>query len=61
MNEDIASYIPKIVRYLEEGSLKPMEYQVVGGVGFESVAEAEKMLGEGKGGGKKLIVRLQDE
>jgi hypothetical protein len=61
INEDTASYIPKLVAYIDRGELKPNDYEVVGKTGFDSVAEAIKIQGEGKGAGSKYLVRIQDE
>jgi hypothetical protein len=56
---DIASYIPYLESYLEEGSIKPLGVQLAG-TGFEAVPEAIKVSNAGSRGGKKIVVKLQD-
>ena len=60
MNDDIASYIPLLVRLMKEGKLKPNVFKVVG-KGFESIAEAVEIQQKGGAPGAKVIVHLQDE
>jgi len=59
INNAIESYIPKLENYLGNGMLKPMEYDIVG-TEFEGVVKGINALSAGKGGGKKIVVRLQD-
>jgi len=62
VNKDIEGYIPLLEGYLEKGELKPMEYAEIGQEkGFDGVIEAIGIMNKGGvGGGKKLIVRLQE-
>jgi len=59
INNFIESYIPKLENYLGNGMLKPMEYDIVA-TEFEGVVKGIDALSAGKGGGKKIVVRLQD-
>ena len=61
INKTIASYIPKLVAYIEKGELKPNAYEIVGKTGFDSVTEAIKIQNQGKGGGTKYVVHIQNE
>ena len=60
LNDDIASYIPFLVRLMKEGKLKPNEFKVVG-KGFESIVEAVGIQQKGGAGGAKVVVHLQDD
>ncbi|KAI9893972.1 MAG: hypothetical protein M1814_004742 [Vezdaea aestivalis] len=60
INEDIADYIPKIEGMFAKGTLKPLDYELVG-EGLESVIKAIELVNAGKGGGKKYVVRIQQE
>jgi hypothetical protein len=59
VTEDIASYIPYLEAYLEEGSVKPLGVQLAG-TGFEAVPEAIGISNAGSKGGKKIVVKLRD-
>lgn len=59
INKVIESYIPKLENYLGNGMLKPMEYDIEG-TGFEGIVKGIDALNAGKGGGKKIVVKLQD-
>jgi hypothetical protein len=60
VNSAVASFIPKLEKLLESGTLKPLDY-FVAGEGFEGVLEGLKVLNEGGGKGKKIVVRLQSD
>lgn len=57
-NAHIAALVAKLEKYVEKGALKPMEYEMVEGKGFESVLEGLKIFGGRKVDGKKLVVRV---
>ena len=59
LNEDIASYVPMLVRLFDAGALRPNEVDVVAGAGFESLAQTIKDGKVGCAGGTKVVVRLQ--
>lgn len=60
MTKNIASWIPRFEAYLAEGTLKPIEYQVVEGVGWEKIIQGIQDLENGKAA-KKIVVRVQSE
>jgi len=55
-----ASWIPTLEGHLEKGTLKPLEYEVVDGKGWDAVIKGVAQL-EAGGTTKKLVVRIQDE
>ncbi|KAH8797733.1 chaperonin 10-like protein [Xylogone sp. PMI_703] len=57
-NTETIKFIPKLEKLLATGALKPLEYVNVGG-GFEGIFEGLTALGEGRGRGRKIVVRLQ--
>jgi len=57
--KDLASYIPYLESYLEEGSIRPLGV-LLAGTGFEAVPEAIKLQDAGGKAGKKIVVKLQD-
>lgn len=61
LDAQLASYIPLIVSLIESGKVVPAEYEIIGETGFDSVLEAYAYQGAGKGGNKKVLVKLQDE
>ncbi|OCK83204.1 GroES-like protein [Lepidopterella palustris CBS 459.81] len=60
LNQNINSFISLIVGLVEAGKIVPSDYDIVGSGGFQGVAEAWKYQQEGKGGSKKVLVKLQD-
>lgn len=60
VTKDIASWIPVFEAHLAAGTLKPIGYQVVDGVGWEKVIEGIRELEGGKAA-SKIVVRTQDE
>ncbi|KAG7292856.1 hypothetical protein NEMBOFW57_002901 [Staphylotrichum longicolle] len=60
VTKDIASWIPTFETHLAAGTLKPIEYQVVDGVGWEKVIQGIQELESGKAA-KKIVVRTQNE
>lgn len=58
LNSHISSFIPKLEEYLEQGKLKPMEYDVVGNVGVGEVLAALDAFNAKKSGDKKIVVRI---
>jgi hypothetical protein len=58
---EIAAFIPQIEKLLESGQLKPMEYDVVGDVGFKEVLKALDAYNNRKGSVKKIVVRVAKE
>jgi hypothetical protein len=61
LNAEISAFIPLIVSLIESGKAVPADYEVIGETGFESAIEAYAYQGAGKGGNKKVVVKLQDE
>jgi len=59
LNHDIASYIPLIVKLIEDGKVLVSEYEVVG-QGFDEVDKAWQYQKSGKAGNKKVLVQLQE-
>jgi hypothetical protein len=60
VTKDIASWIPVFEAHLAAGTLKPIGYQVVDGVGWEKVIEGIRELEGGKAA-SKIVVRTQAE
>lgn len=60
MTKNIASWIPRLEVHLEAGTLKPIEYQLVDGVGWEKIIQGIHDLENGKAA-KKIVVRVQSE
>lgn len=60
MTKNIANWIPRLEAYLEAGILKPIEYQLVDGVGWEKVIQGIHDLENGKAA-KKIVVRVQSK
>lgn len=56
----VRDFIPVLEGHVAAGNIRPLEFQVVPGVGFDKVAEGVALL-ESKKFDKKLVVRLQDE
>jgi len=61
LNAKISLFIPLIHSLIESGKVVPSEYEVIGKTGFESAIEAYAYQGAGKGGNKKVLVKLQSE
>jgi hypothetical protein len=59
LNNAISSYIPLIVRLIEDGKVQVSEYEIVG-KGFEAVDHAWQYQKSGKAGGKKVLVQLHE-
>jgi len=59
LNNAISSYIPLIVRLIEDGKVQVSEYEIVG-QGFEAVDHAWQYQKSGKAGGKKVLLQLQE-
>jgi len=60
VNQDIEDFIPKLEALFANDSLKPMDYEVVGETGFESVLKGLKVLNSKKSGVKKVVVRVAE-
>lgn len=56
----IASWIDTFETHLAAGTLVPLEYQLVAGVGWDKVIEGIQDLENGKAA-KKIVVRTQEE
>ena len=61
VNQDIEDFIPALGSYLADGSLKPMDYEIVGDVGVEEVLKALEAFNSKKSATKKVVVRLAAE
>ncbi|KAE8446201.1 hypothetical protein EG329_012426 [Mollisiaceae sp. DMI_Dod_QoI] len=60
-NRDTEEFIPKLENYLRGGLIKPMEYDIVGGVGVGEVLKGLDAFNARKGGEKKILVRIADD
>lgn len=60
LNKKISSYISTLEELLENGHLKPQDYEVIG-KGFPGVEEGYDALNAGSRVGKKILVRLADD
>lgn len=60
VTRDIASWIPSFEAHLAAGTIKPIAFQVIDGVGWKQVIQGMQDLTEGKAN-KKLVVRTQSE
>lgn len=60
VTENIKSWIPTFEGFLGTGALKPLDYQIVPGMGWEKVIEGVADLEGGKST-KKIVVKVQDE
>lgn len=60
VTRDIASWIPALEAHLAAGTLKPLEHQVVDGIGWEKLVEGIQLLESGRAE-RKLVVRTQEE
>jgi NADPH-dependent curcumin reductase CurA len=58
LNSCIVRFIPRLVAWVEEGSLKPNEVEIIDG-GFNSIKKAIDLTNSGKGAGKKYVVRME--
>ena len=65
LNGRIASYVPVIYELVKQGKVKPGETVRVGGEGkgdvWEDLIEAYKFQQAGKGGNRKVVVKIADE
>jgi hypothetical protein len=60
LNNAISSYIPLIVKLIEDGKVLVSEYEIAGRNGFEEVEKAWEYQKSGKAGSKKVLVQLQE-
>jgi hypothetical protein len=61
LNKAIESYIPLLYSLFADVKILPSEYMVVGKTGVESVPEAYAFQTSGKGGNKKVVVKIAEE
>ncbi|KAH7330514.1 chaperonin 10-like protein [Rhexocercosporidium sp. MPI-PUGE-AT-0058] len=61
VNQDIEDFIPTLEQYLADGSLKPMEYEIIGDVGVEDILKGLEAFNVKKSATKKILVRLAAE
>lgn len=59
LNNAISSYIPLIVKLIEDGKVQVSEYEIAG-QGFEEVEKAWEYQKSGKAGSKKVLIHLQE-
>ncbi|KAF3914061.1 Zeta-crystallin [Arthrobotrys entomopaga] len=59
LNAKVAKYTAVVETLITAGKVKPGEYNLVGGTGFETFIEAIEV--QKAGSGKKVIVKFQDE
>jgi hypothetical protein len=57
----IGAFIPQLEKLLDNGQLKPMEYEVIGDVGFKEVLKALDVYSNRKGSTAKILVRVAQE
>ncbi|KAM0560091.1 hypothetical protein ACHAPJ_004051 [Fusarium lateritium] len=60
VTSDISGWISSLEAHLAAGTLKPLEYQIVDGVGWDKVIQGIKDFEGGKAA-KKIVVRTQEE
>ncbi len=60
VNQDIEDFIPKLETLLAQGLLQPMEFEVVGELGFESVLNGLQAFNAKKSSVKKIVVRVAE-
>ncbi|CAM1506003.1 Fc.00g116400.m01.CDS01 [Cosmosporella sp. VM-42] len=60
VTRDIASWIPALEDHLAAGTLKPIQYEIVDGLGWGKVIQGIQDLESGKAV-KKIVVRIQEE
>jgi hypothetical protein len=60
VNQDIEDFIPKLEGFLSNGSIKPMEYEILGEVGMESVLKGLDAFNTKKSSEKKILVKLAE-
>ncbi|KAF5624487.1 zinc-binding alcohol dehydrogenase domain protein [Fusarium sp. NRRL 52700] len=60
VTSNIGTWIPLLEKHIAAGNLKPLEYHVVDGVGWEQVIQGIRDMEGGKVG-KKIVVRTQEE
>ncbi|KAF3936261.1 Zeta-crystallin [Dactylella cylindrospora] len=61
LNADAAKFIKVFEALLTSGKLKPAEYVIIGETGFESWIEGINAANSGTVGGKKIVLKFQDE
>jgi NADPH:quinone reductase-like Zn-dependent oxidoreductase len=59
LNSEISSYVPLIVKLIENGKVRVSEYEIAG-QGYEAVDHAWQYQKSGKAGSKKVLVQLQE-
>jgi hypothetical protein len=57
----VKEFLPALEGHVADGALRPLEYEVVDGVGWASVLKGIELSESGKGSGKKIVVKIQDE
>ncbi|KAK7902890.1 hypothetical protein LTR67_002536 [Exophiala xenobiotica] len=60
LNANIERYIPVILRLIEMGKLRPLDYVSVGDGGFDDAVKAYKHQKSGAAGSRKVVVKIQD-
>lgn len=61
LNSLMEKYIPILAKLVENGKVKPLEYELVGDGGFEDIIKAYKHKAGGASGQRKIVVKVQDE
>ncbi|KAL2067553.1 hypothetical protein VTL71DRAFT_1978 [Oculimacula yallundae] len=61
VNQDIEDFIPILEEYLADSSLKPMEYEVIGGIGVSSVLKGLEAFKLRKSATRKIVVRIAEQ
>jgi len=61
LNNTLEEIIPVLVKLVENGKVKPGDYEIIGDGGFEDIIKAHKHKAGGASGQRKIIVKVQDE
>jgi hypothetical protein len=60
INKTLREAIPYIYSLIESGKVTPAEYVQIGNAGVECIIEASAYQAAGKGGNKKVIVKVAE-
>jgi hypothetical protein len=60
LNDSITGFIPYVYKMIEAGTITPSETVLVGKGGVQDAIEAYAFQTAGKGGNKKVIIKIAD-
>jgi len=60
LNEQLSSYIPTLVEFIEAGRLLPGPHVLLGDGGFEDAIQALTQFEQSGGSSKKIVVKIRD-